>query len=444
LTVEASIVLIGLGNGRTAAAALPRAERLRARRGEIADPPVHMLVVLAGYAARMNRGAEAHALTGQALECRPYPPPRELSIALIHSLIVVERYDDLYRLSEALLAAARRQGAVPDVVGILVLRAWASAECGALADAEADARWALERATGVARMQAVSVLVRVLVERDALDEAEGLLAELEDPRSSESGEVSRLLGVRGRLRAAQGRSQEALVDLVECGERNQRLGFAMLGGGPWRAEAALAHAALGNHDQAQRLASEQLAMAREFGFARTLGVSLRASGLVAGGSDGLALLGEAVQTLETSGSPLELARALTDFGGALRRSGRPGEARAQLERGLDLAHHCGARRIAGLARAELIAAGAKPRRDAITGRDALTASELRVARLAGEGMSNREIAQALFTTPKTAKSHLNRIYRKLGITCRGELADALAGLRGAGDECLGGSAAGIS
>jgi len=67
----------------------------------------------------------------------------------------------------------------------------------------------------------------------------------------------------------------------------------------------------------------------------------------------------------------------------------------------------------------------RPRRDAITGRDALTASELRVARLAAEGLTNREIAQALFITGRTAKVHLNRVYRKLEITRRDQLANAL-------------------
>jgi DNA-binding CsgD family transcriptional regulator len=158
-----------------------------------------------------------------------------------------------------------------------------------------------------------------------------------------------------------------------------------------------------------------------------LGISLRACGVVEGGEPGLGLLGEAVKTLERSRSPVELARALSDYGGALRRAGRRVQARTELERGLDLAHRCGARRIAARARAELIAAGAKPRRDAITGRDALTASELRVARLAAEGLANREIAQALFITTKTAKGHLSRVYHKLGITRRAQLPGALTG-----------------
>ena len=66
-----------------------------------------------------------------------------------------------------------------------------------------------------------------------------------------------------------------------------------------------------------------------------------------------------------------------------------------------------------------------PRRDAITGRDALTASELRVARLAADGLTNREIAQALFITGRTAKVHLNRVCHKLEITRPGQLASAL-------------------
>ena len=79
-----------------------------------------------------------------------------------------------------------------------------------------------------------------------------------------------------------------------------------------------------------------------------------------------------------------------------------------------MSHRLGARRIANQARAELIAAGARPRRDAVTGRDALTAGELRVARLAAEGLSNREIAQALFITTRTAKVHLGRVTASSG------------------------------
>jgi DNA-binding CsgD family transcriptional regulator len=193
-------------------------------------------------------------------------------------------------------------------------------------------------------------------------------------------------------------------------------------------------ARLGEQAQATELVAEELRLARAFGAPHALGAALRAAGLIEGGSRGLDQLAEAVAVLDPSGFKLELARTLHNHGAALRRAGRRVEARAQLERGLDLAHHLGARRIANQARAELIAAGAKPRRDAITGRDALTAAELRVARLATEGLTNREIAQALFITTRTAKLHLSRVYSKLEITRRDQLADALtAGLDSSGE-----------
>jgi DNA-binding CsgD family transcriptional regulator len=427
LTGEAGIALVGMNNERTAAAALRRAEGLRDRLRTFANPPVHVLVMLASYAARANRSAEAQELAERALACEPYPPPLEICNLLIVVLALVECYDALQRLCEDGLVAARRRGAMPEMVGFSASRASASCDCGALAEAEADVRWALERAEGVRRIHAISEVIRVLIERDALGEAQNALEQVAELHASRSVDVVRFLFARGRLRAAEGRLQEALADFLECGQRCARLGLLTPSIAPWRGEAALAHAALGATVEALRLAGEQLELARAFGRSRTLGISLRACGLIEGGETGLELLAEAVKTLERSQSPIELARALSDYGAALRRAGRRVQARTELERALDLAHHLGARRIASQARAELIAAGAKPRRDAITGRDALTAGELRVARLAADGMTNREIAQALFITTKTAKGHLSSVYRKLEITRRGQLANALTG-----------------
>jgi DNA-binding CsgD family transcriptional regulator len=428
LTLEASAAGVGLMNERTAPVALRRAEALRGRLHELADPPVYLLAMLAYYAARANRAAEAHNLLERALACEPYPPPLDICPLLIFTLTLVERYEECQRLCEDLLVIARGRGALQETIGVLVLRASASYDCGALADAEADARWALEWAAGIRRIQAGVEVVRVLVERDELDAAEDMLEQCPDPRATNAAEVVRFLIARGQLRGAQGRLAEAVDDFLECGRRCARLGRLELSAVTWRAEAALVYAALGDTEKARRLAGEQLALARASGRPRTLGISLRACGLIEGGEAGLELLGEAVKTLERSQSPLELGRALSDYGAALRRAGRRVHARAVLERALDLAHHCGARRLANQARAELIAAGAKPRRDAITGRDALTAGEFRVARLAADGLTNREIAQALFITTKTAKAHLNRVYRKLEITRREQLADALSGV----------------
>jgi DNA-binding CsgD family transcriptional regulator len=92
---------------------------------------------------------------------------------------------------------------------------------------------------------------------------------------------------------------------------------------------------------------------------------------------------------------------------------------------MEIAHRCGARPLTERARSELVLAGVRPRRAVRTGVDALTAGELRVARLAAEGMTNREIAQALYVTLRTVEVHLTHAYQKLGIASREHLPAAL-------------------
>jgi DNA-binding CsgD family transcriptional regulator len=109
----------------------------------------------------------------------------------------------------------------------------------------------------------------------------------------------------------------------------------------------------------------------------------------------------------------------------MRRDGRRADAREPLRRALDHASRCGASALAERARAELVTAGAKPRRERISGTSSLTASERRVAEMAANGMTNREIAQSLFVTMKTVAAHLTHTYQKLDISSRDELAEVL-------------------
>jgi DNA-binding CsgD family transcriptional regulator len=182
---------------------------------------------------------------------------------------------------------------------------------------------------------------------------------------------------------------------------------------------------LGRREPARELADAELADARVFAAPRTLGIALRAAGLAREGESCLAFLTESVAVLRDSSAPLELAHSLTELGAALRRAGRRIAARGPLGEALDLAARCGAPPLAARAREELTAAGARPRRTWRTGVEALTPSELRVARLAGRGLSNREIAQELYVTVKTVEGHLARAYGKLGITGRRQLAGVL-------------------
>jgi DNA-binding CsgD family transcriptional regulator len=235
----------------------------------------------------------------------------------------------------------------------------------------------------------------------------------------------------GRVTAALGQPREGLQTLLAC-ERwiEQENAPNPAANVPWRAHAALLAVRVGERDRAHALVAEDLRLATAFGAPGALGIALRASGLVEGGAQGIAQLAEAAAVLEGSGVELERARALVDYGSALRRGGYRRDALDPLRRGLDLASRCGSIVLSSQAREELVAAGARPRRDRSWGADALTASEKRVARMAAAGMTNSEIAQSLFVTAKTVKVHLTSVYQKLGIDSRGQLARALGEIPG--------------
>jgi DNA-binding CsgD family transcriptional regulator len=193
----------------------------------------------------------------------------------------------------------------------------------------------------------------------------------------------------------------------------------------WRSRAASALADIGRRGEAQKLAEEELELAREFGAPRAIGIALRVSGVIEGGETGLARLREAVSVLANSPARLEQARALADLGVVLRRDRQIVRAREPLRLASDLAQRCGADGLAELARTELQIAGGRPRRSNVSGVDALTTNERRVAMMAAEGRSNGEIARALFVSRKTIEKHLSAAYRKLGITTRNDLPGTL-------------------
>jgi DNA-binding NarL/FixJ family response regulator len=125
---------------------------------------------------------------------------------------------------------------------------------------------------------------------------------------------------------------------------------------------------------------------------------------------------------------LEHAYSLVELGAALRRANRRPAARDRLWVGIELAQQCGAERLEERAMAELRDAGARPRRRATTGVEALTARERRIAELAAAGRSTQEIAEELVVAAKTVETHLSHIYAKLGIAglgARGRLTEAL-------------------
>jgi DNA-binding CsgD family transcriptional regulator len=427
-------VAFGLLDATTAPSMADRAQALRAMATNQSVPRL-VLAVAGNLAALANEPAEQVAeLARRAVAAgpRPLPDPGEapwFTYAMV-SLFYAERYGEAQALLDAAAAEGHAEANRLILHPVLAQRAWLAQRRGDLTAAEADARALLENpmlsAPLLHRLLAAGVLVETLVERGQLEEAERVLEPLTADLQSTTQTAAVLRQARGRLRLGRLRFGEALSDFQAAGEIAIRTLAPSPSFLPWRSYAALAQLTLGDHDAAQRLSAEELELARAFGAPRTVGVALRAAGLVAGGQHGEPLLREATEVLAGPDTRLEQARALTDLGALLRRSNRRVDARHVLRQALDAAHHIGARPLADRAETELRATGARPRRVLLTGLEALTASERRIAELASEGLTNRQIAQTLFVTARTVEGHLTKVFQKLDVKTRTELAAALA------------------
>jgi DNA-binding CsgD family transcriptional regulator len=193
---------------------------------------------------------------------------------------------------------------------------------------------------------------------------------------------------------------------------------------PWRTVHALALAKLGDAGPAVELALEEAALARRLRTRRAEGVALIIAGTLTRGAGGIELLEQAQAILAGTPCMLEHAHALVELGAILRRERQRAAARAPLRRALEQATVLGAVPLADRALGELRATGAHPRREMMHGADSLTPTEKRIAELASRGLSNRAIADKLVVTPKTVEWHLGRIYTKLSVAGRGDLAAA--------------------
>lgn len=154
-----------------------------------------------------------------------------------------------------------------------------------------------------------------------------------------------------------------------------------------------------------------------------LGLQARARALLAPSAE-LAepLFVQALSHLREQAQPFERARTELAYGESLRRSQRRTDARVQLRSALATFEGLGTPRWAERARLELEATGISARRRDPSTLDALTPQELRIARLVAEGATNRDVASQLFLSPKTVEYHLRKVYLKLGVSSRVELA----------------------
>jgi DNA-binding CsgD family transcriptional regulator/tetratricopeptide (TPR) repeat protein len=404
------------------------------RAGERALRPV-TLGVLAAVAATTGRADDARAMAEHALGVGRLVADQTADAPGVYfatcALSVADGLAPALGHLDTALAEAASRGSVRGFATASCFRAFARYCAGDVRGAQADAAAARthgdEPGLGVLEPAIAATLIECAIEREGPETAERILATFDrtapDPRSAF---VVLLYEAAARLSLAQHRPRAALEEIRRCERWAADAGVTTPAWTAWRSLAALVYRALDEPERARQLARDEVERARGFGGQRALSIALRRQGLLEGGEPAVELLSEAVATGAAAGARLEQARALAALGSALRRGGHPKDARAPLREALDLAVRCGAPQLAGRAREELVAAGARPRRARLTGVESLTGSELRVARMAADGLTNREIAQALFVTVRTVEGHLTHAYGKLGIRTRRELEQGLA------------------
>jgi DNA-binding CsgD family transcriptional regulator len=418
---------------RVAKDLVDRAAAVVDRLGERAPRGLRALVsvergLVTGEASDAGDLADAALADGRLLVEQTAEAPHAYFASAI--LAIADRAPEADRYLSDAIGQARERGSSRAYAFASAMRALIRYRLGFLDEAEADGQACIELAAHVEwqlfQPAAVSTLIDVRVERGELDGADEALAALDEEVQDRDSVLYQPLRVSAaRLRLAQRRPEEAVSFIDECAAWEAEWGERNPVWPEWRLPGALTREALGDPESALRLADEQLEGAGRFGSARTLGRALRVRGLLSSGESSIELLREAAEVLSRSTAALDHAHALVDLGAALRRENQRSAARDPLRQGLDAAHRLGATALAARARDELRATGARPRSVVLTGVESLTASELRVARMAAEGMGNREIAQALFVTRKTVEGHLSNCYRKLDVSSRDELPQAL-------------------
>ncbi len=406
------------------------ADRLTPLAGSAGDTVPGLFIQCSLAATRLLKGsaAEAVAFARRGLaDDRLFDEGAGASFPLMAALTafsLAEDQEEAGRVFDRALHHAWNRGATAAfsyVCGTAAIGAWT---CGDLARCEQMARDALDPGfpAGYAHPILSAYLALALMEQGDLDGAARVLDDTGLDRGVLSASQSiHVAYATGRLRHLQGRPDTALEVLHVQGDPGQAENH--LPHPPWRLEAASCLLDLGDPTQAALLVQEHGVHAERWGTTAALGTTRRLEALTVGGEARLAGLAAADALLAASPARLDRAYCQLDLGVAQRAAGRTQEARDALRAAYDGAGRCGSAILTERARTELLAAGARPRRQQMSGMAALTASERRVCELAAGGLTNSQIAQRLFVTRSTVEKHLGHAYDKLGVTSREGLND---------------------
>ncbi|MFD7084496.1 BREX system ATP-binding domain-containing protein [Streptomyces sp. NPDC059918] len=233
------------------------------------------------------------------------------------------------------------------------------------------------------------------------------------------------LRARGLHQMAVNQPHAALADFLEIGRILESWGADRPAHLPWRTDAAEALLRLGKPRQAEQFVLQQLSLpdARR---PWVRGVSLRLRALVSDPKQRPATLNQSIDELHRSGDRVETARSMAELGRALEADGAPAKGSAMIRTAWNLAKECEAttlcKEILPDAPLTPVARDRAPAGSGGTNTETkLSSSEQRVATLAAQGLTNREISAKLYLTVSTVEQHLTRVYRKLQISCRGDL-----------------------
>jgi DNA-binding CsgD family transcriptional regulator len=454
------IMFASSGGGDATALLLTAARRL-----EPLDPGLARMTYLDAFSAAIVAGGpESTEVATAARRAPPAPGPSRSVDMLLDALAV--RFTDGYGAATPLcrqaLEACRADASVEDdlrrlwLASVTAADLWDDETWYALSTRHVEAA----RATGALSELPLALTSRILMQLFAGELTEAAsVAEHLDAVNGATG--SRLAGFGAlAVAAAQGRSSSA-GELIQAGTRESgggRIGATVTqwasgllcnGLGAFhdavlavqQADGVTHHPAVENWrlteliEAAARsgrsaLAAETLdrlsALTRASGTDWALGIEARSRALLSEGDVAERLYREAVARLSRTRVRVELARAHLLYGEWLRRAGRRRDARAQLRTAHELLTAMGVEAFAERARRELVATGETVRARSVETRDDLTAQEMQIARLAGDGQTNAEIGTTLFISPRTVEWHLRNVFTKLDIRSRRELAIALA------------------
>jgi DNA-binding CsgD family transcriptional regulator len=364
-------------------------------------------------------------------EARPARVLDRAAMALAVCLKHADRFDEARRWFEQTLQVAREEGdesSLPDLLAHM-----ADLECWAgnwpAAERYAAGSWDMGQQVEHRAWRSISFYVRALIDAYAgrVDAARAAAAEgLSVARTArDPWALMMVSGVLGFAELTAGNIEQAEASLARAAELSDSIGLAEPAAWRFHANHVEAVIGLGDLERAERLLGRFEGWGRATGRAWTLATAARCRGLL------LAARGDtggAVQALEGAlghhqqlAMPFELGRTLLVMGQVQRRAKHKKIAKQHLDRALGIFETLPAPVWAGRARAELSRLGLRP-----PAPGTLTATEERVAALAAAGHTNRQVAQALFLSPKTVEANLARIYRKLGISSRAELGAAMA------------------